>query len=87
MYATGIPVGLLVDAKGPIPGVLLGAVSLGIGYFPIYKGLFRHILVEGLFANRSISLRGWPRINGNAFSAILLFRLWPRRLLCVSRCH
>ncbi|PGH16873.1 hypothetical protein AJ79_01517 [Helicocarpus griseus UAMH5409] len=37
MYASGIPVGLLVDAKGPRPGLLIGAVSLGVGYFPIHR--------------------------------------------------
>ncbi|MCJ1251376.1 hypothetical protein MMC30_008609 [Trapelia coarctata] len=36
MYASGIPVGLLVDAKGPKPGVLGGSVMLGIGYFALY---------------------------------------------------
>lgn len=40
MYASGIPVGLLVDAKGPRPGVLIGALSLGTGYFLIYKCLY-----------------------------------------------
>lgn len=38
MYGSGILVGMLVDAKGPRPAVLLGALSLGIGYFPIYRG-------------------------------------------------
>ena len=39
MYACGIPVGLLVDAKGPRPGVLLGSLGLGGGYFALYKGI------------------------------------------------
>ncbi len=39
MYVAGIPVGLLVDSKGPFPGALLGAMSLGTGYFAIYKGV------------------------------------------------
>ena len=38
MYIAGIPVGLLVDNKGPRPGVLLGSVLLGVGYFFQYKG-------------------------------------------------
>jgi len=38
MYASGIPLGLLVDAKGPRPGVLIGAVLLGAGYYPIKRG-------------------------------------------------
>ncbi|KKZ64156.1 hypothetical protein EMCG_01504 [[Emmonsia] crescens] len=37
MYASGIPVGLLVDAKGPKPGILIGIVALGVGYFPIHR--------------------------------------------------
>ena len=39
MYTAGIPIGLLVDAKGPRPGALFGAVSLGVGYFSLYKGM------------------------------------------------
>jgi len=39
MYGTGIPVGLLIDSKGPRPGVLIGTLALGSGYFLIYKGL------------------------------------------------
>ena len=38
MYTAGIPVGLLVDNKGPRPGALFGALSLGVGYFSIYRG-------------------------------------------------
>ncbi|KAL9131609.1 MAG: hypothetical protein Q9217_000497 [Psora testacea] len=37
MYTAGIPVGLLVDNKGPRPGVLLGSVLLGVGYFFQYR--------------------------------------------------
>ena len=37
MYASGIPVGLLVDAKGPRPGVFIGSIFVGTGYFGIYK--------------------------------------------------
>ncbi|PGH06532.1 hypothetical protein GX51_02357 [Blastomyces parvus] len=37
MYATGIPVGLLVDSKGPRPGILIGIVALGLGYFPLHR--------------------------------------------------
>lgn len=38
MYTAGIPVGILVDSKGPRPGALLGAIALGVGYFSIYQG-------------------------------------------------
>lgn len=39
MYGTGIPVGLLIDSKGSRPGVIIGVLGLGSGYFLIYKGL------------------------------------------------
>lgn len=38
MYGMGIPVGMLVDHKGPRPAVLLGAIALALGYIPIYRG-------------------------------------------------
>ncbi|BCS26567.1 putative MFS transporter [Aspergillus puulaauensis] len=41
MYACGIPMGLLTDNRGPRLTTLIGAVSLGVGYFPLhlaYKG-------------------------------------------------
>lgn len=37
MYASGIPLGYLVDSRGPHPGVLLGSIALGTGYFPIKR--------------------------------------------------
>jgi hypothetical protein len=33
----GIPVGMLVDAKGPRPAVILGCLLLGAGYFPLHQ--------------------------------------------------
>ncbi|KAI9783764.1 MAG: hypothetical protein M1839_003100 [Geoglossum umbratile] len=36
MYASGIPVGILVDSKGPRISVLIGALALGAGYYPIH---------------------------------------------------
>ncbi|KAI3402267.1 hypothetical protein diail_197 [Diaporthe ilicicola] len=36
MYAFGMPVGMLVDAKGPRPAVLLGCIMLALGYFPLH---------------------------------------------------
>jgi len=38
MYATGIPSGMLVDARGPRWGVALGMVFFAAGYYPIAKG-------------------------------------------------
>ncbi|GES57230.1 MFS transporter [Aspergillus terreus] len=37
MYASGIPMGLLTDARGPRLTTFLGAVTLAIGYFPLYS--------------------------------------------------
>ena len=39
MYTAGVPIGLLVDAKGPRPGALFGSASLAVGYFSLYKGM------------------------------------------------
>ncbi|KAF2456923.1 major facilitator superfamily domain-containing protein [Lineolata rhizophorae] len=50
MYASGIPVGLLVDSKGPTPSVLLGSIALGAGYFPIKKAF------DGGAGSMSVSL-------------------------------
>lgn len=38
MYASGIPVGMLIDARGPRWGVAIGTVLFGAGYYPIAKG-------------------------------------------------
>ncbi|OJJ59039.1 hypothetical protein ASPSYDRAFT_1177352 [Aspergillus sydowii CBS 593.65] len=38
MYACGIPMGLLTDNRGPRLTTLIGAVSLGVGYFPLHLG-------------------------------------------------
>ena len=37
MYLSGIPVGILVDTRGPRAGALLGAALIGIGYFGLYE--------------------------------------------------
>ncbi|KAI4095776.1 MAG: hypothetical protein LQ339_007139 [Xanthoria mediterranea] len=37
MYVGGIPVGILVDSKGPKPGVVLGGSLLGSGYFALHR--------------------------------------------------
>lgn len=37
MYASGIPLGLLIDTRGPRWGVLVGAIALACGYFPLYS--------------------------------------------------
>lgn len=37
MYIGGIPVGMLVDRKGPRPGVLIGGGSMTVGYFAMHR--------------------------------------------------
>jgi hypothetical protein len=37
MYSMGIPVGMLVDAKGPRIAVIMGALLLALGYFPLHQ--------------------------------------------------
>ncbi|KAI5781250.1 major facilitator superfamily domain-containing protein [Geopyxis carbonaria] len=41
MYLSGIPGGMLVDSKGPRPPILLGAVFLLAGYYPIHLAMLR----------------------------------------------
>lgn len=41
MYAVGIPVGILVDSKGPRPAVLFGAILLALGYFPLQRAYMK----------------------------------------------
>ncbi|KAI4096322.1 MAG: hypothetical protein LQ344_001148 [Seirophora lacunosa] len=37
MYIGGVPVGMLVDRKGPRPGVLMGGGLMTVGYFSIHR--------------------------------------------------
>ena len=46
MYGGGIPVGMLVDAKGPTPGVILGGSLLGSGYFAMHRGVSAYSTVS-----------------------------------------
>ncbi|KAK7748982.1 hypothetical protein SLS53_001007 [Cytospora paraplurivora] len=41
MYALGLPVGILVDARGPRPAVLAGSLMLALGYFPLHMAFDR----------------------------------------------
>lgn len=36
MYSMGVPIGMLIDSKGPRPAVVLGSFLLGIGYYPLH---------------------------------------------------
>lgn len=69
MYAFGILVGKLVDAKGPRPNVVVGALAIGIGYYALYQGA-----LMAFFATRLMikSIYQWPGINGNCRATILL---------------
>ena len=37
MYASGVPFGILIDTKGPRWSVLIGAIALACGYFPLWS--------------------------------------------------
>ncbi|KAL1305447.1 hypothetical protein AAFC00_002328 [Neodothiora populina] len=37
MYASGVPFGILIDTKGPRWSVLVGAIALACGYFPLWS--------------------------------------------------
>ena len=55
MYLCGVPIGMLIDAKGPRTGALLGAALLGVGYAGLYLAYVRgpgsiHIAVLCFFA-------------------------------------
>ncbi|TVY17539.1 putative membrane protein [Lachnellula arida] len=41
MYSLGIPIGMLVDAKGPRIATMAGAVLLAAGYFPLHQAYDR----------------------------------------------
>lgn len=51
MYAMGIPMGLLTDARGPRLITLIGSVLLALGYYPIYlgKGALPHNGADKMF--------------------------------------
>ena len=84
MYGTGIPVGLLIDTKGPRPGVLIGVLALGSGYFLIYKGMssipFRAVILADFG-----SLCQRPRLYGCPPHLFLLVLDGDGQLLCFLR--
>ncbi|OAX82082.1 hypothetical protein ACJ72_03568 [Emergomyces africanus] len=48
MYASGIPIGLLIDSKGPRPGIFIGIVALGVGYFqPVTDSSAAYVAGQG----------------------------------------
>jgi len=78
----GIPTGLLVDSKGPRPAVIVGALFLGAGYFPLhqaYDGEFASVPLLCMFsfftgfggcaafaAAIKTSALNWPHHRGTA---------------------
>lgn len=40
MYAMGIPMGLLTDARGARVSALVGSICLALGYYPLYLCTF-----------------------------------------------
>lgn len=45
MYASGIPLGVMVDKRGPRLAIFLGALALGLGYYPIHIGPYFHMVM------------------------------------------
>lgn len=41
MYASGIPIGILVDSRGVRPAAVLGMIALAVGYFPLHQAYDR----------------------------------------------
>ena len=76
MYASGVPLGMLVDYKGPRWGVAVGVVFFALGYYPIAKGL--DVSTHGRPVLRDYSLRSRSRrIQCRCtLLVLLLFRVW-----------
>jgi hypothetical protein len=82
MYTLGIPVGMLVDSKGPRIAVILGALLLAGGYFPLHRAydsasgsmpllcFFSYMSGFGgclaFAASVKTSALNWPRHRGTA---------------------
>jgi hypothetical protein len=82
MYSLGIPIGMFVDAKGPRPAVIIGAMLLAAGYFPLQQAfvhgkgpvplLCLYSASTGLggccafFAAIKTSALNWPHHRGTA---------------------
>jgi hypothetical protein len=82
MYSAGIPVGILVDSKGPRIAVFLGILFLAAGYFPLHQAYDRAMgsmpflcffsYLTGLggclafAASVKTSALNWPRHRGTA---------------------
>ena len=56
MYAAGVPVGILVDTKGPKPGVILGGICLGVGFLALRQSKRSEILVLNTLLTSNLRL-------------------------------
>ncbi|KAJ9212871.1 hypothetical protein DTO166G4_5528 [Paecilomyces variotii] len=36
MYASGVPLGVMIDGRGPRLAIFLGALAVGVGYYPLH---------------------------------------------------
>ncbi len=72
MYGTGLIMGVLVDAKGPGPAVLIGAASLALGYYPIYRGIGPRWFASQWVTDECKSLCRWRERNGSSTVMLLL---------------
>jgi hypothetical protein len=89
MYAMGIPMGLLTDARGPRLITLVGSILLALGYYPIYLGIQIWDVHIGsrmpLLTLDSVSIgRG---LGANHLPVLLCFLDGNRWLLCLWWCY
>lgn len=84
MYASGIPLGLLTDARGPRLSTILGAITLGAGYYPIYQGeTYGFCSVVDFMTDVSLvenSICAWRRVAGGSNAVLFLFSHWLWKL-------
>ncbi|PHH58878.1 hypothetical protein CDD81_4184 [Ophiocordyceps australis] len=69
MYLLGVPVGVLVDRRGPRPFVLTGAMLLFVGYFCLYRA-YQDTSTSGLRSS-SVPASGSSSILALAFCSFL----------------
>lgn len=73
MYLSGIPLGLLVDTKGPRAGLALGGLLLVAGYYPIKIGIFNRLAFD---MNCLIAYQHMTRVKDRSAS-----RFYPSSLI------
>lgn len=78
----GIPSGMLVDSKGPRLPVLMGAILLFSGYYPIYYGIVHQVHIEWL-TNIVHSDGCRKRFNERTRAMFLFLFNWSWELCCL----